>query len=144
MMNLRPLVIPQETPEQTLMRIFKSVNYENSVDFKIIIEHLGSYQKAGNNGRWDDYVNKIPDVLRKTWGLILAECARNGFIAPYVYDGKLIFRQVVTRGKQADLCTLCRRECLKRENTDSGEYKWRIENVNGFREPKKCWEGAKQ
>jgi len=115
------------------------MEYTNLLDYKIIIEHLESYQKAGENRRWDEYANRIPEQLRNTWRLILSECARNGFISPHVSNETLIFKRIETHGVQSDLCTLCRRECKKRDDIDTGETKWRRQNVAGYHEPLKCW-----
>ena len=139
--HLKPLVKPQETPEQVLTRVFKTVEYTNNTDYCIIINHLTAYQKAGNYRRWDEYAEKIPAEIKAKLGEILIECARNGFIAPYVYDGKLVWKRIMTHGKMTgDLCTLCRRECVKRSDIDTGVEKWRRQNQNRYEEPKKCWE----
>jgi len=122
-----------------LTRIFKTQDYRAMADYQIIVDHIASYQKTGENRRWDDYGHKIPDALRSIWRLILNECARNGFIAPYVYDGELHWRRIMTHGKHTDLCSLCRRECIKRDDIDNGETKWRRMNVPNYHEPTKCW-----
>ena len=140
----KPLIKPQETPDAIMTRIFKTYDYENENSYKGIIKHLETYQRAGDNRRWDEYAEKIPIEARNTWAQIISECARNGFMAPYVYNEKLIWRRVMTRGVMTDnLCMLCRRECKTREDIDTGEIKWRLKNVPGFEEPKKCWEITK-
>jgi len=110
-------------------------------DYNALVQHIEAYQKAGDMRMWDSYAAKIPQALREKWSQVLLECRRNGFIAPYVYDGKLIWRQIRTHGPMTDdLCTTCDRECKTREMIDSGEAKWRAVNIKGWREPKKCWE----
>lgn len=138
---LKPLIKPQETPEQVLTRVFKSANYEQLVDYEAIIKHLEAYQKAGNYRKWDEYAEKMPEETRARLKNILAECARQGFIAPYVYGGKLVWQRIMTHGKMtSDLCTLCELDCVKRSDIDTGVTKWRMKNQPGYREPKKCWE----
>lgn len=42
--------------------------------------------------------------------------------------------------KNGDLCTMCYRECEKRERIDSGEAK-RLKTINNdYQQDKKCWE----
>jgi hypothetical protein len=137
--HLKPLIIPQETPEQVLTGIFKSPNYKELSDYQAIINHLVAFGKAGELKKWDDYAPKIPDAIREIWKRILFECRRNGFIAPYVYNNELIWRRIMTHSNHADLCTLCERSCHVREGIDTGEFKWRKQNMKSFHEPNKCW-----
>jgi len=119
------------------------MDYERLTDYEGIIRHLEAYQKGGEHRRWDDYAEKIPVAVREQWKLILSECARQGFITPYVFEGKLLWRRVMTWGNSThDLCTLCRRECQKRTDIDTGETKWRRQNVNNYHEPAKCWQST--
>ena len=116
-------------------------NYKNHNDYQGIIKHLEAYQRGGEHRRWEDYAGKIPPDIRELWRTALADCARNGFIAPYVFAGELIWRRIVTRGQATrDLCTLCRRECRNRDDIDGGEVTWRLKHAPGYEEPKKCWE----
>lgn len=137
--QLKPLIIQQETPDNVLNRVFKTAEYERLTDHDSIIKHLIAYQKGGDHRRWDEYAGKIPQELRDTWALILSECRRNGFIAPYVFNGKLQWRRIMTTGKQADLCTMCSRDCTLRNDIDEGNVKWRRQNQNGYHEPAACW-----
>jgi hypothetical protein len=137
--HLKPLIIPQETPDAILTGIFKTVNYTELTDYQAIINHIVAFNKAGELKKWDDYAPKIPDAIREIWKRILFECRRNGFIAPYVYNNELIWRRIMTRGRHADLCTLCERSCHVREGIDTGEFKWRKQNMKSFHEPHKCW-----
>ena len=142
---LKPLIKPQETPEQVLTRVFKTQNYEEDADYVAIINHLTAYQKGGKHRNWDDYAEKIPQEIREKLALILGECSRNGFISPSVYNGGLFWTRIMTHRKMTDdLCTLCRRECNVRSDIDSGAEKLRrqnkIKNHEEYEEPKKCWE----
>lgn len=122
--------------------IFKSQNYENLTDYQTIVKHLISYQKGGDNRRWDEYAATIPQPLRDTLKKMLVECRRNGFVAPFVFDGEIQWRRIVTHGAQGDLCTLCDRQCKRRDDLKSGRVKWLREHQTGYREKKPCWEGA--
>jgi hypothetical protein len=141
---LKPLIKPQETPEQVLTWMFKTQNYEKDADYVAIINHLIAYQKGGKYRNWDDYVEKIPQGIRDKWKSILVECARNGFIAPYAQDNKLFWMRIMTHKKMTDdLCTMCQRECKVRSDIDGGVEKLRmqnkIKNHEKYEEPKKCW-----
>ena len=143
--QLKPLIKPQETPEQVLTRAFKDKNYEKTTDYEGIIKHLVAYQKGGNHRNWGDYAEKIPQEMRDKLASIISECARNGFIYPHVYDGKLLWMRIEThREITDDLCTLCRRDCVIRSDIDTGVEKLRrqtkIKNKMKYEEPKKCWE----
>ena len=138
--HLKPLIHPEKTPEMIASEIFKSQNYENLTDYQTIVKHLISYQKGGDNRRWDEYAQPIPQALRDLLSTLLNECRRNGFVAPYVFDGKVIWRRVATYGEQGDLCTLCERDCVRSENVDTGRVKWLRAHQGGYREPKPCWE----
>ena len=140
---LKPLIKPQETPEQVLTRVFKTGNYQNLVDYENLTKHLVAHQKNGDHRRWDEYAEKIPMEIRNQWRVILVECARNGFIAPHVSEKKISWMRVMTHGPMTDdLCTLCRRECTKREDIDTGEGRRRKQENKKYEEPKKCWEAA--
>ena len=70
------------------------------------------------------------------------ECRRNGFIGPRAENGGISWRQVISTNdiQNGDLCTMCDRECVKRERIDSGEAKkMKIINPN-YHQEKKCWE----
>ena len=140
--GLKPIVTPEETPEQILAKVFGSENYRNLTDYQAIVKHLISYQKSGDNRRWDEYAGTIPQPLRDTLTRMLVECRRNGFIAPYVFDGVIQWRRIMTHGTQGDLCTLCDRDCKRRDNLESGRVKWLREHQRGYREKNPCWEGA--
>lgn len=125
----------------TMRRIFQESHLEDSADFQSIVGYLSTYQRQGDNRRWDDFRNKIPPPLLKLWGDILIDCRRNGFVRPRIYDGKIAWDQVVDNGpeRNGDLCTMCERECMRREKIDSGEWKY-IKSLNkDAKEPSTCW-----
>lgn len=111
-------------------------------DYVLIRDHLTAYAKGGDHKRWDDTAPKIPADARVLMGKLFTECRRNGFIAPYVFDDKIRFMRVETHGPQADLCTLCERDCVSREEIDNGRAKWKRTNLKGYHEQPKCWEGV--
>jgi len=106
-----------------------------------IIGYLTTYQRQGDNRRWDEFRNKIPSPLLKLWGDLLIECRRNGFVGPKIIDGKIVWYQVIGdhREQNGDLCTMCERDCMRRERIDSGEMKY-IRLINkDIHEQKPCW-----
>ena len=82
-------------------------------------------------------VRKVRDLLKtisdkkllRLWGQAVIERAGRRW------------QRIMTHGPMTDdLCTLCRRECQKREDIDTGESKWRRQNQPRYHDPKKCWE----
>lgn len=137
-----PVVIPSETPRQTMCRIFKTPveNLEGHPDYVSMREYLATYQRAGDAKRWDDFRNKIPVGLLDRFGTVLVECRRNGFILPAAEGDVITWRQVVsTHGEPGDLCTMCERPCRRREMIETGELK-KIKTFNKqHKEKPPCW-----
>jgi hypothetical protein len=128
-------------PGTTMRRIFKESDLALSADYQSIVGYLTTYQRQGENRRWEDFRNKIPAPLLKLWGDLLIDCRRNGFMAPRVENEVVVWRQVTSNDdqKNGDLCTMCERECLRREMIDAGDTK-RMRLLNpGWHEPKPCW-----
>ena len=140
-----PVVTPEEMPETTMRRIFKEFDLSLSADLQSIIGYLTSYQRTGENRRWEDFRNKIPPPILKLWGDLLIECRRNGFVAPRVENETIVWRQVTSNDAQrnGDLCTMCDRECKRREMIDSGNAKqmrmMKTGGEHGWHEPSPCW-----
>lgn len=137
LLKRRPIVRPEELPGTTTRRIF-----QDDDDLKNIIGYLTTYQRQGDNRRWDEFRNKIPPPLLKLWGDLLNECRRNGFIAPRAEDGKIVWRQVTSNDTQnnGDLCTMCERECKRREAIETGEVK-QLKRVDpAYQEQRPCWD----
>lgn len=130
------MVTPQELPSTTTRRIFK-----DETELSSIIGLLTTYQRQGENRRWEDFRNKIPPPLLKLWGDLLIECRRNGFVGPRVDGETLAWRQVTSNDGQrnGDLCTMCERECRRREMVDSGDAKHLRMAGAGWHEAKPCW-----
>ena len=124
-----------------MRRIFQESDLRDSADYQSIVALLTTYQRQGDNQRWDEFRNKIPPDLLKLWGDVLIECRRNGFIGPRVENGEIVWMQVIGNDvRNGDLCTMCDRECRRREMIDSGEAK-RMRMLNpGWHEPRPCWE----
>lgn len=136
-----PVIIPEEMPETTMRRIFQESRLDDSADYQSIIGYLTTYQRQGDNRRWDEFRNKIPPPLLKLWGALLIECRRNGFVGPRVENERIVWRQVIGTSNihNGDLCTMCERECMRREKIDSGEWKY-IRSLNkDIPEQKPCW-----
>lgn len=129
-----PLITPEKMPKQIIAEIFGNEEY------KAMVKLLGSYQKMGDNGRWNIFSAQIPADLREKWNKIMLHCRRNGFIGPYSDGENIRWRQVISKGMAADLCCMCDLPCKLRDDIDSGRMKFlrTLPNWNG--EPKRCWE----
>jgi len=119
-----------------MRRVFK-----NEGELTLITDLLTTYQRQGENRKWDDFRYKIPDNLLKLWGDLIIECRRNGFIGPRAEGDRITWMQVIGTNdiRNGDLCTMCDRGCSKREKIDSGEAK-RMKIINpDYQQDKKCW-----
>ena len=129
--------MPEELPETTMRRIFKEGEYE------AIFSYLMAYQRAGDMRRWDEFRHKVPDDLLAALKNVMIECKRNGFIHPQAFDGKIVWSQILDNGsgerRNADLCTLCDRDCRRREMVDTGDMKRKKLMGIPIHEPKPCW-----
>lgn len=128
-------------PETTMRRIFQAENLNTSADYQSIVGFLATYQRQGDNRRWDDFRAKIPEPILKLWGDCLIECRRNGFVNPRVENGQIVWSQVLgdDRERNGDLCTMCCRDCKRRDMIDSGDLK-QLKIINKtYPEPKPCW-----
>lgn len=137
-----PVIKPEEMPEMTMRRILQVSNLQTSGDYGDIIGYLTTYQRKGEHRAWDEFRNKIPDTLLKTWGDILIECRRNGFIRPRAEGKKIIWYQILDNGsvRNGDLCTMCDRKCARREYVDSGEAKRdKVNNQDWKKKQEPCW-----
>jgi hypothetical protein len=137
-----PVVTPEEHPETTMHRIFKTMDLEESDDYRTIVALLTTYQRKGDNRAWDDFRTKFPVPLLKLFGDLLIECRRNGFIYPRAEGDRLIWRQVIGNNTEGnlDLCTMCIRPCARREEIDTGKFKWKRMEDPLAREKPTCWE----
>ena len=127
-----------------MRRIFQAGNLDESEDYKSIKNHLYLFKRHGEHRRWDEYRNKVPQELLFTWAVVMTDCRRNGFIAPHMENGMIVFDQVLASGMgNADLCTMCERYCLRRDMIDTGELKRRKAVNKDYQELKPCWKGAK-
>ena len=127
----------------TMCRIFKVDNLEFSPGYKIIMGHLKAYQKKAAFQAWEEYRKAIPDDMLATMQEIFIECRRNGFVNPHVRNDQIVFDQVTAQGScgDTDPCTMCARECEKREAIDTEEIKkQRGASGTGYQEPLLCWQ----
>jgi hypothetical protein len=70
------------------------------------MRHLESYRKSGIG--WDVYRDKINNDLLDKWGRVVNKCRQNGFIAPYVYQNILHWKQIMTKKTSTnDKCVVC-------------------------------------
>ena len=143
-LKLPPLVVPEEQPSATMCRILQCNEWEleENADYKLLRNTLIAYAKAGDERNWDQFRAKLKNQeILPIWAMILSECARNGFMGPYVHDGRIRWRQVITAGEfnRLDLCVMCERLCDYREEIDSGRAKWKRRHVKGYQEPTPCW-----
>jgi hypothetical protein len=140
-----PAIKPEEFPNQTMRRIFKCSSLEMSLDYDVMKGHLLSYYKHGDSRKWEDYRVKIAPPLLEIWKAAMIECRRNGFINPHIRGGEIVFDQVTSTSSygSADLCTMCDRECKRREAIETGDVKRRRGLDKGYQEPKPCWDKAR-
>lgn len=139
-----PVIMPESFPNQTMCRILKVSNVEDSPHHRAIVGMLDAYEKAGDFRKWDEFRKSFTEALLEVWGLIMVECRRNGFINPHVRKGKIVFNQVYPAwgnpiDDQTDLCTMCGRECERRTMLESGEVKRRKAFKPEYQEPAPCW-----
>ena len=119
-----------------MRRILKGTDYED------IVGYLTTFQRQGDNRRWDDFRNKMPVDLLKIWGDVLIECLRNGFVGPRAENDKIVFRQIIntTLIDNGDLCTFCERDCAKREFIENGQAKYNRLAGSEYKEQQRpCW-----
>jgi hypothetical protein len=106
-----------------------------------MVKHLRQYHKQGDTGKWEEYrVKVLPEILA-TWATIMVECRRSGFVNPHIRDDGIVFNQVTATGycEDTDLCTMCDRECRRREAIETGEDKRaRLHNPD-YKEDPPCW-----
>jgi hypothetical protein len=137
------VIIPEELPKTTMCRIFKVSDLSDSDEYKITMGHLRAYQKKAAFQGWDEYRKVIPEDILSTMQEIFIEFRRNGFVNPHVRDDHIVFDQVIAQGScgDTDPCTMCFRECQKRDDIDTGEIKrQRAANGPGYEEPRLCWQ----
>lgn len=105
--------------------------------------YLKTYQKKAAFQSWEEYRKTVPEDMLSTMQEIFIECRRNGFVNPHVRNDQIVFDQVIAQGScgDTDPCTMCARECKKREDINSGEIKrQRAASGTGYREPRRCWQ----
>jgi hypothetical protein len=89
-------------------------------DYDTLKGVLVGYRKVRETMGWDQYAARLNDDIKATMAAILAECRRNGFVNPHLRDGRLVFDYVCyhpgIKGKTQDQCTLCERECGRRDS----------------------------
>jgi len=143
-LKLPPLVVPEEQPSATMCRILQCNEWEleENADYKLLRNTLIAYAKAGDERNWDQFRAKLRNQeILTIWAMILSECARNGFMGPYVHDGRIRWRQVITAGEfnRLDLCVMCERLCDVREEVSTGRAKWKRQHEKNYREQVPCW-----
>lgn len=133
-------------PKETMSRILglPASDLHESADYVLIRDFLLKYQKLRDDRSWDEFRKKIkPETILGPWEQIITECARNGFVNPWVtFNGKIVWHQVTTNGDYhtLDLCTMCERPCGRREDIDTGKEKWKRQHYRNYQEPKACWQ----
>ena len=128
-----------------MRRILRESHLELSADYESIVGYLTTFQRQGDNRRWDEFRNKMPVDLLKVWGDVLIECRRNGFVGPRAENDKIVFRQIIntTLIDNGDLCTFCERDCAKREFIENGQAKYNRLAGSEYKEQQRpCWEGG--
>jgi len=125
-LKIPPLVVPKQSPETLIKVIFGSPD-----DYADMCRHLGTYHKT--RAEWDHYRQKIPDDLLKKFKKLLEVCRESGYIAPEIVDGEMRFRQVISKNRNADQCTLCSLKIVDGSCRGKGKY------INNLLEFVQCW-----
>jgi len=126
--KLPPLVIPSQPANHIVISLMDATERE------LMVKYLTQYKKTGSD--WDTFKNKIPEKLLEKWKFVLDACRENGFIAPKVYNEKIIWSQILgfkRNYKNADKCTLC--SC----NHKDGNCKGKLIYKNQQRMFQQCW-----
>ena len=97
-----PLVRPEKMPQEIM------ADYLTFDDMEALITHLSNYQKTEVD--WSIVRRKIPNPLLDKWARVMAECRMNGFVAPFVENNEIRWRQIMSTARNRDMtdkCTLC-------------------------------------
>lgn len=102
---------------------------------KIILIGWG---KARERTSWEEYASKIAPDIRDKMAQVFKELRRNGYYNPRVREDRIVvdfcfIRETDQRQDSRDLCTVCERECSRKDVR--GVFK----TLNGS-VIKKCWE----
>lgn len=107
-------------------------------DKDLMIKHLISYQKLGDDRNWDNYRKKIPDELLQKWANIIFKCRMSGFIAPRAYDNKIVWKTMITyHPEMCDQCSVCPKTFISGEC--QGKLKPKMEGGHWVRNFVPCW-----
>jgi len=77
-------------------------------DMEAMIGYLSDHQKTGSD--WNTFRRKIPNPLLEKWAAIMRECRVNGFVAPFIQNNEIHWRQILGNKRWHDMpdkCTLC-------------------------------------
>lgn len=101
-----PMIRQVFSPEQIMSDLLTDTERND------IIEILNKYgrQKLHEKARgWSEWsAMNVPDGLSEKWKAVLYACRANGFIGPYIYEGKIKWLQILkSKGFDADRCTMC-------------------------------------
>jgi len=133
-----PYIKADKTPEEVLEEVF-GILYSDDKEYLSMCDYLLAF-KIGKCVSWDEYRSKIPDNILTKWGKVQKECYRQGYILDKIIDGKIYWSMIVMPGgTPSDICTLCERECRRREKINSGEARILLERY-GIHEEKRCWD----
>lgn len=97
-----PLVRPEKMPQEIM------ADHLTFDDMEAIIGHLSNYQKTETD--WSIVRRKIPNALLDKWARVMIECRTNGFVAPFVENNEIHWRQTLNTKRNHDMtdkCTLC-------------------------------------
>jgi len=97
-----PLVRPEKMPKEIM------AEHLDYADMEAMIGYLSDHQKTESD--WNTFRRKIPNPLLDKWAAIMRECRANGFVAPFVENNEIRWRQILSTKRNHDMtdkCTLC-------------------------------------
>ena len=97
-----PLVRPEKMPREIM------ADHLDFDSMETMIGYLSDFQKT--EADWNIFRRKIPNALLDKWARVMIECRTNGFIAPFVENNEIRWRQIMATARNRDLtdkCTLC-------------------------------------
>ncbi|HSW62192.1 MAG TPA: hypothetical protein VLH56_02555 [Dissulfurispiraceae bacterium] len=122
------MIKAQKTPHEIIG------NYED-----MIKKTLMGWGKAKDFTTWKEFAAKLSPDISSILAETFAELRRNGYVNPRVNDDKIVVDYICYHkgnhtDKALDICTLCERECSRKD--------WRgvFKKDRDSNEVKRCWE----
>lgn len=128
LLRRRPVIKAEKTPSEI-------IGHEASTIKPILI----GWGKARERTSWEEYAAKISRATRDMMATVFAELRRNGYLNPRVNGDDIVvdfvcYNQGNHKDKALDICTLCERECSRKD------YRGVFKKAQSGNEVKRCWE----